>query len=210
MKPPTPIRVPEMQAANRVSKHRLSVFGSIRAGMAAACLLLAACSPGSGLPPLPATQAGPYRLGVGDEMRIITFGEERLTGQFRVNDRGEVAIPLLGTVQANGLTTTELEHNIARQLVVKKVLLDPSVSVEVLGYRPVFILGEVSKPGQYPYQPGMTVLTAVAVAGGFTYRAETDYASILRTTDTHAVEGRVPRGTEVRPGDVIDVFERYF
>jgi polysaccharide export outer membrane protein len=82
--------------------------------------------------------------------------------------------------------------------------------VEVLKYRPVFILGEVSKPGEYPYQPGMTVLTAVAIAGGFTYRAETDYASILRTTEKQPVEGRVPRGMEVRPGDVIDIYERYF
>lgn len=210
MKPPTSVPVPETTIASRASMHCLSAFQTIRAGMAASCLLLAACSPGSGLPPLPASQAGPYRLGVGDEMRIITFGEERLTGQFRVNDRGEIAVPLLGTIQADGLTTTELERSIDRQLVAKKVLLNPSVSVEVLGYRPVFILGEVSKPGQYPYQPGMTVLTAVAVAGGFTYRAETDYASILRNTDNHPVEGRVPRGTEVRPGDVIDVFERYF
>jgi polysaccharide biosynthesis/export protein len=210
MKPPTPVQVPEMKAADRASRHRLGAFRSIKARVAATCLLLAACSPGSGLPPLPATQAGPYRLGVGDEMRVITFGEERLTGQFRVNDRGEIAVPLLGTIQADGLTTTELEHSIDRQLVAKKVLLNPSVSVEVLGYRPVFILGEVSKPGQYPYQPGMTVLTAVAVAGGFTYRAETHYASILRTTDDHAVEGRAPRGTEVHPGDVIDIPERYF
>ena len=143
-------------------------------------------------------------------MRVITFGEERLTGQFKINDRGEIAVPLLGAVQADGLTTTELENRLAKQLTVKKVLLEPSVSVEVLRYRPVFILGEVSKPGEYPYQPGMTVLTAVAVAGGFTYRAQTDYASILRTTDSKPVEGRVPRGMEVRPGDVIDIYERYF
>jgi polysaccharide export outer membrane protein len=82
--------------------------------------------------------------------------------------------------------------------------------VDVVSYRPVFILGEVSKPGQYPYQPGMTVLTAVAVAGGFTYRAVTDYASILRTADGHAVEGRVPRNMLVQPGDVIDIYERHF
>ena len=156
------------------------------------------------------TPAGPYRLGVGEQVRIITFGEEQLTGQFRVNDRGTIAIPLLGAIPASGLTTAELEHSIAQRLRDKKVLLDPSVSVEVLTYRPVFILGEVNKPGEYPYQPGMTVLTAVTIAGGFTYRAQTDYASILRPIDGHAVEGRVNRGTEVRPGDVITIFERYF
>ena len=210
MKPPTPVQVPEMTSCQprlKASPERIPIHQGRRGGgVPAAGRLLAGIGPAAAA----SHSAGPYRLGVGDEMRIITFGEERLTGQFRVNDRGEIAIPLLGTIRADGLTTTELEHSIAKQLVAKKVLLDPSVSVEVLGYRPVFILGEVSKPGQYPYQPGMTVLTAVAVAGGFTYRAETDYASILRNTDNHPVEGRVPRGTEVRPGDVIDVFERYF
>jgi polysaccharide export outer membrane protein len=205
-----PDRVSEMKVVNSTTRHRLRALVSVRAGVVMTSLLMTACSPGSGLPPLAATPAGPYRLGVGEEVRIITFGEERLTGQFRVNDRGEIAIPLLGTIPATGLTTTELEKAISRQLMDKKVLLDPSVSVEVLSYRPVFILGEVSKPGEYPYKPGMTVLTAVAIAGGFTYRAETDYASILRNTDNHPIEGKVPRGMEVRPGDVIDIYERYF
>lgn len=210
MMPSIPVRASKADVVIPPSKHCRSSSRSANAGFAMVCLLLAACSPGSGLPSLPATPAGPYRLGVGEDVRIITFGEERLTGQFRVNDRGDIAVPLLGTIPANGLTTTELEQSIAKQLTVKKVLLNPSVSVEVMQYRPVFILGEVSKPGEYPYQPGMTVLTAVAIAGGFTYRAETGYASILRTTDGHAVEGRVPRGREVRPGDVIDIYERYF
>ena len=143
-------------------------------------------------------------------MRVITFGQEQLTGQFRINDRGDIAIPLLGNVKADGLTTTELEGSIEQRLKDKQVLQAPSVSVEVLNYRPVFILGEITKPGQYAYQPDMTVLTAVAIAGGFTYRAQTDYASILRTERGHSTEGRVPRGAPVRPGDVITIFERYF
>jgi polysaccharide export outer membrane protein len=210
MMPSIPVRAPKANGVIPPSKQCLSPFRPVKVGFAMVCLLLAACSPGSDLPVLQATPAGPYRLGVGEDVRVITFGEERLTGQFRVNDRGDIAVPLLGTIPADGLTTTELEQSIAKQLTVKKVLLNPSVSVEVLQYRPVFILGEVSKPGEYPYQPGMTVLTAVSIAGGFTYRAETGYASILRTTDGHSVEGRVPRGMEVRPGDVIDIFERYF
>jgi polysaccharide biosynthesis/export protein len=175
-----------------------------------ACLLVASCAPGSDLPPLPDTPPGPYQLGVDDQVRIISFGEEQLTGQFRVNDRGEIAMPLIGAVAADGLTTGQLERRISKRILDKKLLLDPSVSVEILAYRPIFVLGEVSKPGQYPYQPGMTVLTAVAVAGGFTYRAQTDDASILRKIDGHPVEGRVPRGMEVRPGDVINILERYF
>jgi polysaccharide export outer membrane protein len=211
MIPSIPVQAPKKEVAHPASKQGTSPFRSVKVGVAAVCLLLVACSPGSGLSPLPVTPAGPYRLGVGEDVRVITFGEERLTGQFRVNDRGDIAVPLLGTIPASGLTTTQLEQSIAKQLTVKKVLLNPSVSVEVLQYRPVFILGEVAKPGEYPYQPGMTVLTAVAIAGGFTYRAETGYASILRTTNNgNTVEGRVPRGIEVRPGDVIDIYERYF
>lgn len=174
------------------------------------CLSAESCAPGSDLPPLPDTPPGPYLLGVDDQVRIISFGEEQLTGPFRVNDRGEIAMPLIGSIVADGLTTTELEARIKQRMLEKKLLLDPSVSVEILGYRPIFVLGEVSKPGQYPYQPGMTVLTAVAVAGGFTYRAQTDEASILRKINGHPVEGRVPRGMEVRPGDVINILERYF
>ncbi len=178
--------------------------------MVAACLLLASCAPGSNLPPLANTPTGPYRLGVDEEVRVVIYGQNQMTGQFRVNDRGNISVPLLGPIPAAGLTTSQLESSVATQLRDKKILVDPSVSVEVLGYRPVFILGEVTKPGQYAYEPGMTALTAVAIAGGFTYRAQTGYMSILRNENGHAVEGRVPRGEEVLPGDVITVFERYF
>jgi polysaccharide biosynthesis/export protein len=179
---------------------------------AGAALLLGvtSCSPGSDLAALPDTPPGPYRLGVNEEVRVITFGQEQLTGQFRINDRGNIVVPLLGEIPANDLTTTQLQQAIASRLKEKQLVEHPDVSVDVVSYRPVFILGEVSKPGQYPYQPGMTVLTAVAVAGGFTYRAVTDYASILRTADGHGVEGRVPRNMLVQPGDVIDIYERHF
>jgi polysaccharide biosynthesis/export protein len=193
----------DRRSSRRVRSHRANLF-------MVACVLLASCAPGSGLPPLPTTESGPYRLGPDDQVRIVTFGEDRLTGQFAVDDSGNIAVPLLGVLPAAGLTTAELDNAIKQRLVEKKVLVDPSVSVEVVGYRPIFVLGEVSKPGQYPYQPGMTVLTAVAVAGGFTYRAQTNDASILRQINGHAVEGRVPRGMDVHPGDVITIFERYF
>jgi polysaccharide export outer membrane protein len=168
------------------------------------------CSPGSDLASLPDTPPGPYHLGVNEEVRIITFGQEQLTGQFRINDRGNIVVPLLGEIPANDLTTTQLQQAIASRLKDKQLVEHPDVSVDVLSYRSIFILGEVSKPGQCPYQPGMTLLTAVAVAGGFTYRAVTDYASILRTADGHAVEGRVLTNMLVQPGDVIDIDERHF
>lgn len=172
---------------------------------------LPACSnPGAGLPPVASADSSTYRLGAGDQVRIITFSDEQLTGEFRVNDSGTIALPLLGSVKAAGLTTGQLEGEVAQALRQRNLYKDPSVAVEVIAYRPVFILGEVSRPGQYPYQPGMTVVTAVAVAGGFTYRAVEDQASIVRTTNGKALEGRAVRETFVRPGDVITVFERTF
>ena len=175
-----------------------------------ACMALGACNPGSGLRALPPAANDAYRVGIDEQVRVITFGQEALTGQFRVNDRGNIDIPLLGSLPASGKTTAELAQSIEAKLKEKQVLLDPSVSVEVVNYRPVFVLGEVAKPGQYSYQPNMTVLTAVAIAGGFTYRAQREYAAILRKDHGESAEGKVGRNTTVEPGDVIDVLERYF
>jgi polysaccharide biosynthesis/export protein len=178
------------------------------------CLLLglcaAACAPGHGLPELPPTSPGAYRLGPGDVVRLITFGEESLTGEFRVSDSGTIALPLIGSVRASGLSPDVLATRVSEALLHANLLRSPSVSAEVITYRPIFVLGEVSKPGQYPYQPGMTVVTAAAVAGGFTYRAIESYASVVRTQDGGAVEGTASRQTLIQPGDVITVFERRF
>ena len=176
----------------------------------AACLMLSACEPGSSLPPLPDTAVAPYTLGPGETVRVVVFGQTQLTGEFIVSDRGTISVPLLGDIPANNETADQLAQSISGALEDKKILLNPSVSVEVVKYRPVFILGEVVKPGQYPYEPGMTALTLVAIAGGFTYRAQTSYLSILRKSDGHSVEGRAQRGAEVLPGDVVTVFQRYF
>ena len=174
------------------------------------CMALGACAPGGNLPPLPDYRAQGYRLGGGDQIRIITFGEDQLTGEFRVDDQGRIAVPLLGGVVAAGLTPQQLEASMAQALRKRNLLRDPSVSVEVLAYRPIFVLGEVAKPGQYPYQPGMTVLTAVAIAGGFTYRGVQDYTSVIRTTSGTSIEGKAVPGAFVAPGDVIKIFERRF
>ncbi len=128
----------------------------------------------------------------------------------RPNDSGNIALPLVGAVHASGLTSGELEAAVGNALQRGKFVHHPSVAVEVIAYRPIYVLGEVNKPGQYPYQPGMTVVTAVAVAGGFTYRAIEDYASVVRTVDGKAVEGRARRQAFVAPGDVVTVFERRF
>jgi polysaccharide export outer membrane protein len=174
-------------------------------------LALTGCGgPGRALPVLPSTRPAAYTLGPGDQVRIITFGEETLTGEFRVNDSGSIALPLVGAVRAAGLTSSELETSVALALRRGNLVRDPSVAAEIIAYRPIYVLGEVNKPGQYPYQPGMTVVTAVAVGGGFTYRAVEDYAAVVRTVDGSAIEGRASRQSYVQPGDVITIFERRF
>ncbi|MFT8247083.1 polysaccharide biosynthesis/export family protein [Roseomonas sp. BN140053] len=183
-------------------------------GAAALLLLLslqvAGCAPGRDLAFIPDYTTKGYTLGSGDQIRIITFGEDQLTGEFRVDDQGRIALPLLGSVEAAGLTSSELDTRISGELRRRNLLRDPSVSVEVLAYRPIFVLGEVAKPGQYPFQPGMTMLTTVAVAGGFTYRGFQEYASVVRTTTGEAVEGRITPRSFIAPGDVVNVYERRF
>ncbi len=150
-----------------------------------------------------------YVLGPGDQIRLTVFGESDLSGEFKVGDDGTVALPLIGQIPAKGQTPAQLEKAIAQTLHPDYVR-DPNVSVEVLTYRPFFIIGEVNKPGSYPYQSGMTALEAVALAGGFTYRAKTEQVLIKRTTGTTTQENLMPIETAVMPGDVIKIRERYF
>lgn len=175
-------------------------------------LVLGACAmPGARLPPLPETTRSAYRLGPEDELRITVFNDPRLTGEFRISDAGTLALPLVGTVRAAGLTTDELEQSIEREMKRRGLFRDPDVAAQVAQYRPVFVLGMVERGGQFPFQPGMTALTAVAVAGGFNYRAIQDYVSITRIgEDGRPVEYRAGREALVQPGDVVTVFERRF
>jgi polysaccharide export outer membrane protein len=149
-------------------------------------------------------------LGAGDELRLIVYGEPQLTGNFYVSDQGYISVPLLGDVRAAGLTRAELDREVADGLRQRKLLVNPSVSSDVIQYRPVYILGEVEKPGAYPYQPGLTMLSAVALAGGFTYRGVKSTAQVVRTREGHAVEGRVGPENFLEPGDVLTIYERFF
>lgn len=155
-------------------------------------------------------QAGyQYRLGSGDQVNINTFGEPTLSGTFPVQGSGMVSIPLVGEVRAQGLTTVEFARAVEDAL-RDGFLKDPKVSVDVTNYRPFYILGEVTKPGEYPYTNGLTVMNAVATANGFTYRANTHQVFIKRANDPieHSVE--LTTTTMVEPGDTIRIKERYF
>ena len=175
------------------------------------CVVTAGCSRAwDGLPPIPSADTSNYILGPGDKVRIITFGEQQLTGEFNVDAAGEIVLPLVGPVHAGGLTPQQLNRSVEAALSKSQLYRNPSVSVEVIDYRPIFVLGEVARPGQFPYQPGMTVISAVATAGGFTYRAVTNKFSIVRTNGTRSVEGVATRATSLQPGDVVTAYERIF
>lgn len=149
-----------------------------------------------------------YRLGTGDKLRLIVFGEPDLSGEFDVTGAGKVSLPLIGQVQASGMTLDQFEKEVADHL-ADGYLTNPKVSAEVLNYRPFYIIGEVDKPGQYPYTNGMTILNAVAVGGGYTYRADTDVVYITRGNGTE-VQYPANQAVRVLPGDVVRVPERFF
>lgn len=155
-----------------------------------------------------AAQDTEYRLGAGDQLRITVFGQADLTGQFEVSNDGRIAFPLIGEVRAAELTPRELEIAITEKL-KPDYLKDPQLSVEVVNYRPFYIIGEVKNPGSYAYVGGMRVVNAVAMAGGYTYRAKENNLLITRAGGKGQKEA-ADQNTVVRPGDVIEVPERYF
>ena len=150
-----------------------------------------------------------YRLGTGDKVRVTVFGEKDLSGDFDVNDQGVVALPLIGPTKLAGKTISEAETQITASY-GKDYLVNPRVNVEVLNYRPFFILGEVQKPGSYPYVNGMTVVNAVALAGGYTPRAKRDHVMVKRAAKAGAGEQEVGEDAVILPGDVIRIPERFF
>ncbi len=180
--------------------------------MLLAGLTLAACAtPGAELPPLPNEARSAYRLGPEDQVRVTVFNDERLTGEFRIGDSGNLALPLVGAIPAAGRTTAEVERAVETAMRQRDLFRDPNVAVEVQTYRPVFVLGQVERGGQFPYQPGMTALSAVALAGGFNYRALRDHVSVTRVQEDGAArEFRAERQALLQPGDVVTVYERRF
>jgi polysaccharide export outer membrane protein len=192
------------------------ISGSIRGLVVAAMLVLCACSSAGG----PVRQqngaetptmdlATEYRLGPGDRLRIAVFGEAELTGEFVVNSLGAISYPLLGSVPAQGKTIPEFTESLGA-LLRDGFVRQPSITVEVLNYRPYYILGEVSSPGTYAYIGGLTVMNAVATAGGFTYRANTRQVFIRHAGADNEVSVALTSDTLVQPGDTIRIPERRF
>lgn len=150
-----------------------------------------------------------YILGAGDEISMKVYGEDDLSGQYLIGSTGVMTLPLIGNVQAAGLTIHALEDAV-REKLSKGYLKDPHVGIQVVNYRPFFILGEVMKPGSYPYVNGMRVLTAIAIGGGYTYRADKGDIRIVHVNDPKKEEQDAKETDIVMPGDVVRVPERFF
>ena len=150
-----------------------------------------------------------YRLGVNDKVRVIVFNEPTLSGEFTVSDGGYLSLPLIGEVQAAGRSLREISSEVEKKF-ADGYLVSPKISIDILTYRPYFILGEVNKPGEYPYITDMTVTIAVARAEGFTYRANKKKVFIKHIGDSEEHFVEITPNLEVQPGDTIRIGERYF
>lgn len=197
--------MPTVARASFSKRHSLSI-----ALVVAASAFVSSCT--SYRPPPKAFQEAtiqPYRVDSGDRLRITVFDQKDLSTTYSVDQAGYISFPLVGAVPARGRTLQELEGQIAAKL-KQGYLRDPDVSIEVDRYRSIFVMGEVGQPGQYAYVPGMTIQNAIAVAGGFTARANQANADVTRKINANIMTGRVNISNPVLAGDTIYVRERLF
>ena len=198
------------------------------AGALMVLFLLTACE-GAGVEQATGTPAGPstgstktasaaksgpvsgpqLRLSAGDKVRVTVFGEDKLSGEYQLDTAGFLSLPLAGTIEAAGLTKPELEQALTAKL-KGEYLRNPKVTVDVVAFRPFFILGEVQRPGEYPYRSGLNVLSAIAIGGGVSYRANNSTVLIQRSGTTEMTEYPQSPTIPVLPGDVVRVPERFF
>jgi polysaccharide export outer membrane protein len=157
----------------------------------------------------PAEAGGPYLLDTGDRLRVFVYGQPNLSRAYTVDQEGKITVPLINDVRARGRTTREVEDSIRHRLGAEFVR-DPQVTVDILQNRPFFIYGEVRTGGQYPFVSGMTIETAIAIAGGYTERASTRSYRITRKNGGFQDQIEVPGDYPVLPGDVVYVNERFF
>lgn len=175
-------------------------------GWAAALLVVAIClSPSHAMD----LAGSGYRLGPGDKVKVTVFGHTDLSGVFTLDASGRISMPLIQSVEALDLSQSELEGLITGRL-RPDYLVNPRVSVEVLGYRPFFIVGEVNNSGDYPYQSDLTILRAIALAGGYTERANTRKVYITRADDPEQKKHEASADTRVGPGDIVTIPARFF
>lgn len=182
----------------------LRLAHSLVARLVAGMLLLLALSAGAG-----AQTITEYRLGSGDRLRVTVFGQPDMSGEFAVDGAGQVTVPLVGAVDAARMTVGELTAAITEKL-AKDFLVDPKVSIDVLNYRPFYVLGEVKSPGSYAYVVGLNLRQAIAIAGGFTRRARSSTVVVFRDTRDGKETFDADLDQSVLPGDTIEAERRLF
>jgi polysaccharide export outer membrane protein len=196
-------------AATRLAERGRSArrIGALLAPLAALSLLTA-CAPKE-LVDRAVVGSFEYHLGPGDKLHVATYGEDRLTGDFTVNPAGVIAFPLLGTVPATGRTVAQFTADLQGRL-ASQFMRNPQITVEMVNFRPVYILGEVQRPGEFPFAERLSIYALVAKAGGFTYRASQGYVYVRGESEQteHAV--RLSSATAVQPGDTVRIPERTF
>jgi polysaccharide export outer membrane protein len=202
-------------SAVRTAGHIMSrLFGGVAISIA---LCLGGCGAGSNLPPvsaeelqamsLAATTAPPLQRG--DKLRITVYGEDKIGGDYEIDPGGSVTLPLTGTIHAAGMTREAFQRLLAQKL-RSEYLKDPQVSVDVIAFRPIYVLGEVEKPGEYPFRAALNVVTATTLAGGVTYRGSRTTVLIQHSGETAPKQYPQAPTVPVFPGDTIQVPERYF
>lgn len=182
----------------------LNMLGALFLGLS-----LVGCTPtGSDLPPLDQSPVSDtsYLLGPGDQLRVTIYDAEDLSGEVPVGDTGMAVLPLIGPVRAAGATPRQLEEAVRAKLIGDHYLNNPNVTVQIIHFRPIYVLGEVHKPGDHPYVPGMTVRAAIALAGGFTPRANQSFVIVTRQNHDY----RAAVSSLLRPDDLVQVSERFF
>jgi protein involved in polysaccharide export with SLBB domain len=155
------------------------------------------------------TSYGAYLLGPGDRLRVKSYGDEEVSGEYEINSAGFVSIPLIGEVRAAGVTTTKLEQAIASKM-KGSIATHPKITVEIAAYAPFYVFGEVKKAGEYSFHPGLTVADALAMAGGLTYRANESRIYVRRAGSTIDEVVSADMSVPIYPGDNIRVSERIF
>jgi polysaccharide export outer membrane protein len=181
------------------------------------CLFLLGCSAGSSLGPaseaeqnaIVETAKGSPRLQAGEKIRVTVYGEASLSGDYQIDPSGYLSLPLAGTVKAAGLTQAELEQELAKKF-RSEYLRNPRVTVSIMEFRPFYILGEIEKPGAYPYTSGLNVLSAIAIAGGTTYRGSRSTVLIQHPGESGMREYPLASSVPILPGDIIRIPQRYF
>jgi polysaccharide export outer membrane protein len=173
-------------------------------------MVLGGCLPQTGEERVLVGNVQEYRLGAGDQIRVLVFEQATLSNVYTVDASGKISVPLVGTIKASNRTTRQLEADIAGQLKERDLVTDPKVAVEVAAYRPFSILGEVRNPGRFPYAPGMTIESAIALAGGYTIHADKDQVRVTRRMGNEAVTETLPPSNTFAAGDTITVRERWY